>query len=67
MDSARHRLAISPAMCSRKALLARQLSRGWMSSRAPAAKASRVSGVRGFPWTAASAEGARMGMGPATP
>ena len=35
MDSARHRLAISPAMCSRKALLARQLSRGesWRASR----------------------------------
>ena len=43
MDSVMQRLAVSTAICWRKALLARQESRGLMSSRTVRAKASTVS------------------------
>ena len=66
-DSTRQRFAISTAMCCRKALLARQESLGWMSSRTVLENASMFSIVTAFPLIAASALGTRMGTGPATP
>src|SRR5699024_4927669 len=67
MDSHRQRLASSTAICSRKALEARQESRGWTSWSTALAKADTVSLETGWPLAAASAVSARMGTGPATP
>ena len=67
IDFVSARLAISTAMCSRKALAARQLSRGWISSRTASAKALIVSAETSLPFALASAVGARIGTGPATP
>src|SRR5699024_704182 len=67
MDSVRQRLASSTAMCSRKALDARQESRGWMSWSTALLKAATSPALMGCPFTRASALRARMGTGPATP
>ena len=67
MDSRSARFASSSTSWSRNSRLARQLVRGFTSMSAALPNASTVASSTGLPRTAASADGARMGTGPATP